>query len=64
MLQVEAQARFKQLYVDGSDDRLLRALAAALNPMPDWPQMVMNGDASVCNRRLKPITPIPLRGGN
>jgi hypothetical protein len=51
----EAQAKFKQLCADGSDDRTLRALAAALNPLPNYPQLVMNGDASVCQRNPKPL---------
>lgn len=42
------------------DEQRLRALAVALNPMPNWPQFVMNGDASVCNRAPKPIIPIPI----
>ena len=45
-------------------DQRLKALAAALNPMPDWPQFVMNGDASVCNRNPKPIVPVPLEKGD
>lgn len=57
----EAQRQFKQLCADGSDDKLLVALAAALNPMPNWPQMVMNGDASVCQRNPKPIILVPLK---
>lgn len=61
MSQAEAQAKFKQLCADGSDDRLLRALAAELNPIPDWPQFVMNGDASVCQRNPKPIVLVPLK---
>lgn len=39
-------------------DAKLKALAIALNPMPDWPQFVMNNDASVCNRSPKLITPV------
>lgn len=42
-------------------DQRLKALAAALNPMPDWPQFVMNNDPSVCNRSPKAIVPVPLR---
>lgn len=61
MSQAEAQARFKQLCADGSDDKTLLALAAALNPMPNWAQFVMNGDASVCNRNPKPIVLVPLK---
>ena len=57
----EAEAQFKQLCADGTDDKRLRALAAALNPMPDWPQMVMNGDANICQRSPKPIVPVPLQ---
>jgi hypothetical protein len=60
MLQSDAQAKFKQLCADGSDDRTLRALAAALNPMPNYPQLVMNGDASVCQRNPKPLVPVPV----
>jgi|ERR1051326_1715664 hypothetical protein len=60
----EAEAQFRQLCADGSDDKKLRALGAALNPMPDWLQMVMNGDASVCQRNPKPIIPVPLLSGN
>ena len=55
----EAEAQFRQLCADGSDDKKLRALAAALNPMPDWPQLVMNNEPSVCNRNPKPIVPLP-----
>lgn len=58
MTLADAQAKFRRLCADGSDDKLLRALAAALNPMPDWPQFVMNGEASVCNRNPKPVVPI------
>lgn len=39
----------------------LRALAAALNPMPNWPQFVMNNDASVCNRNSKPLPVVKLK---
>ena len=60
MSRVDAQAKFKQLCADGSDDRTLRALADALNPIPNWPQMVMNGDASVCQRNPKPLVPVPV----
>jgi hypothetical protein len=56
---VEAEAQFAKLCTDGTDDQRLRALAAALNPMPDWPQFVMNNEASVCNRNPKSLTPIP-----
>lgn len=56
----EAQAQFKKLCADGTNDRRLAALARALNPMPDWPQFVMNKDASVCNRNSKPIVLVPL----
>ena len=42
-------------------DQRLHALAAALNPMPDWPQFVMNNDASVCNRSSEPIVPVRLK---
>ena len=56
----EAEAQFKQLCKDGTDDVRLKALAAALNPMPDWPQMVMNNDPSVCNRNPKPVIAVPL----
>lgn len=56
----EAEAQFSKLCADGSDDLRLKALAVALNPMPDWPQMVMNNDSSVCNRSPKPIVPVPL----
>lgn len=61
MLKAEAEAKFKQLCIDGSDDKLLHALAAALNPMPNWPQLVMNGDASVCQRNPKPLPVVPVR---
>jgi hypothetical protein len=57
----EAEAQFKQLCADGTDDQRLKALAATLNPMPDWPQMVMNGDSSVCNRNPKALVPVPLK---
>lgn len=56
----DAEAQFTKLCKDGTNDRRLRALAVALNPMPNWPQYVMNGDASVCNRNPKPIVPIPI----
>jgi hypothetical protein len=56
----EAEAQFRQLCAGGTDDRRLAAIARALNPTPDWPQMVMSGDASVCNRNPKPIVPVPL----
>lgn len=58
---VEAESQFAKLCVDGSNDRRLRALATALNPMPDWPQLVMNNELSVCNRNPKPIVPVPLK---
>lgn len=58
---LEAEAQFKQLCTDGTDDLRLKALAVALNPMPNWEQFVMNGDASVCNRNPKPIVPEPLK---
>lgn len=58
----EAEAQFKQLCADGSDDKRLRALAAALNPMPDWPQFVLNNEPSVCNRNPKPL-PTPVKDG-
>jgi len=58
MSQADARVRFNQLCADGSDDKTLRALAAALNPMPDWPQFVMNGERTVCNRNPKPIVPV------
>lgn len=61
MSQAEAQAKITKLCADGNDDKTLRALAAALNPMPNWPQFVMNGDASVCNRNPKPITLVSLK---
>lgn len=61
MSQAEAQAKITKLCADGSDDKTLRALAATLNPMPNWAQFVMNGDASVCNRSPKPITLVPLK---
>lgn len=61
MLRTDAEAEFKRLCANGADDKKLRALAAELNPMPDWPQLVMNGDASVCNRNPKPIVPVPLK---
>lgn len=61
MSQGEAQAKLTKLCADGSDDRMLAALATALNPMPNWPQFVMNGDASVCQRNPKPITLAPLK---
>lgn len=57
---VDAEAQFTKLCKDGTNDRRLRALAAALNPMPNWPQYVMNGDASVCNRNPAPLVPIPI----
>lgn len=57
---LEAEAQFKQLCTDGTDDPRLKALAVALNPMPNWEQFVINGDASVCNRNPKPIVPVPL----
>ena len=57
---MEAETQFARLCQDGTDDRRLRALAASLNPMPDWPQFVMNGDASVCNRNPQPVVPIPI----
>lgn len=56
----QAEQELKQLCADGSDDRRLHALAVALNPMPDWPQFVMNGDASVCNRSPRPVVPVPI----
>jgi hypothetical protein len=37
---------------------MLRALAAAINPMPDWSQFVMNGERTVCNRNPKAIVPV------
>jgi hypothetical protein len=55
ILRTDAEAQFKQLCKVGSDDVRLRALAAALNPMPDYPQMVMNNEPSVCNRNPKPL---------
>lgn len=55
----EAKALFVLLCLDGTDDSGLRALAAALNPMPDWPQFVVNNEPSVCNRNPKSFTPIP-----
>lgn len=61
MSRVEAESQFKQLCSDSTDDKKLRALAAELNPMPDWGQLVMNKDASVCNRNPKPIILIPLK---
>lgn len=61
MSKAEAESKFKQLCADGSDDKLLRALAAALNPMPNWAQMVMNGDASVCQRNVKPLIDVPVQ---
>lgn len=61
MSQAEAQAKVAKLCADGNDDKTLRALAAALNPMPNWAQLVMNGDASVCNRQPKPIVLVPLK---
>lgn len=60
ILKSDAEAQFKKLCADGTDDRRLRALAAALNPMPNWAQLVMNKDASVCNRNPKPVVPIPI----
>lgn len=57
----QAEQEFKQLCIDGADDQRLKALAAALNPMPDWPQFVMNRDASVCNRKPRRIAPVSLR---
>lgn len=57
---VEAEAQFTQLCADASDDRRLRALAVALNPMPNWPQFVMNNEPSVCNRNPKPVVPVPI----
>ena len=56
----QAEQEFKQLCADATDDRRLRALAVALNPMPDWVQYVMNGDASVCQRNPKPIVIVPI----
>lgn len=56
----QAEQEFKQLCADSSDDRRLKALAAGLNPLPNWPQMVMNHDRSVCNRSPKPIVLVPL----
>ena len=50
-----AEVMFETLCVKGTKDEMLRPLAAALNPMPNWPQMVMNGDASVCQRNPKPL---------
>jgi hypothetical protein len=61
MLRTDAEAEFKQLCADRTDDKRLRALAAALNPMPNWPQLVMNGDASVCNRNPKPLSIVPVQ---
>lgn len=61
MQRADAEAQFKQLCASGANDQLLKALAAELNPMPDWAQFVMNGDASVCNRSPKVITPVPLK---
>ena len=61
MTVADAQAKYGQLCADGSDDRLLHALATALNPMPDWPQLVMNGERTVCNRNPRPIIPVPLK---
>jgi hypothetical protein len=61
MSRADAEAKFKQLCADGSDDKMLTALATALNPMPDWAQMVMNNDPSVCNRNPKPVVPVPLK---
>jgi hypothetical protein len=60
MLRTDAQQEFTKLCTDGTDDQRLRALAVALNPLPDWPQFVMNNDASVCNRNPKPISPLPI----
>lgn len=60
ILKSDAEAQFKKLCVDGSDEVRLHALAVALNPMPDWPQYVMNKEASVCNRNPKPVVPIPI----
>jgi hypothetical protein len=57
---VEAEALFVKLCRDRSDDGLLRALAAGLNPMPDWVQLVMNGERTVCNREPRPTVPVPL----
>lgn len=56
----DAEAQFTKLCKDGTDDQRLRALATALNPMPDWPQYVMNNEPSVCNRNPKPVVPIPI----
>lgn len=55
------EVRTTALTTLASRDRLLRALAAALNPMPNWAQMVMNGDASVCQRNMKPLIAVPVR---
>ena len=61
LTRAEAEQQFTKLCADGTDDRRLIALAAALNPMPDWVQFVMNGDASVCNRDPKPVVLVPLK---
>jgi len=53
-----AEAQFTKLCADGTDDKRLRALAAAINPMPNWEQFVMNNDPSVCNRNPKPLVPV------
>ena len=55
MQKSEAESEFAKLCADGTDDKKLRALAAALNPMPDWPQFVLNNESSVCNRNPKPL---------
>jgi hypothetical protein len=55
MLLSDAEAQFAKLCADGTDDRRLKALAAAINPMPNWEQFVVNNDPSVCNRNPKPI---------
>jgi len=60
LLLSEAQMQFTKLCTDGTDDRRLHALAVALNPMRNWEQYVMNGDASVCNRNPRPVVPIPI----
>lgn len=60
ILKADAEAQFKKLCADGSDEVRLHALAVALNPMPDWPQYVMNKEASVCNRNPKAVVPVPI----
>ena len=53
-----AEEQFTKLCADGTDDKRLRSLAAAINPMPNWEQFVMNNDPSVCNRNPKPLVPV------